>query len=519
MLVDKRQRQILLKSIIILFSIIMLAAIPKIAFAHALLEKAKPAPNSHLQSSPKKLVLLFNERLEDELYSIKVFNNDGKMISKSKTELSLDQKQLKQSIASLVNGSYTVSYSVLSADGHPIKGSYIFSVGEASVEIVKPTQNVKSNYSIVKIFYFVALLLVTGWMLWGEGSKTLLVNRKSYRRISLYFLLFFLVMNIGWGYVQFIEIIGSWGEFVSLLTGTALGVSWGISLLLSILGFVVLLRVNWLDRLWALLLLAVKSINGHAMGFDPPVLSVLMDIFHLIAAALWVGGLFYIVIFWRKQRKNVVRFMAVFSKIALLSLIVLTITGMLLTVTYLSDINYLFYTQWGSWLIAKMVLVFLVIVLGSVIRLFLKKKQERIIGKLIMVDFALMILITIIVGIFTNLSPLPENKPLVWKMQKEEIEFTATIAPKVAGENMFMVEARSEEEGIEIKRMELFLKNKDNPEVAPIQVAFPAYEQAKRVHYMVDGPYLPFAGNWTVEIRILDSEDNEHVYQEDMIVY
>jgi copper transport protein len=519
MLVNKWQQQKLLRMIIILFSIIMVAAIPKVASAHALLEKATPAPDSHLQSSPKEIVLLFNERVEDELFSIKVFNNKGEMISKRKSELSLNQKQLKHPIASLENGSYTVSYSVLSADGHPIKGSYIFSVGEASDEIVNPTQDVKSNYSIVKILYFMALLLVTGWMLWGKGSKTFLENSKSYGKISLYLILFFLIMNIGLGYVQFIELVSSWREFISLLTGTAIGVSWGISLLLSVLGFFILLRVNWLDRVWALVLLAAKSINGHAMGFDPPILTVLMDIIHLIAAALWAGGLFYIVIFWRKQREYVVQFMATFSKIALLSLIVLTITGMVLTLTYLPDIDYLFYTQWGSWLIAKMVLVILVIVLGSVIRLYLKKKHEGIVGKLIKVDFALMILITVIVGIFTNLSPLPENKPLVWKMQEDYIEFTATIAPKAAGENMFMVEASSEEEGIEIKRMELFLKNKDNPDVAPIQVAFPANEQAKRVHYMVNGSYLPFAGNWTVEIRILDSEDNEHVYHEDMKVY
>lgn len=494
----------------------MVAAIPKVASAHALLEKATPAPDSHLQSSPSEIVLLFNERVEDELFSIKVFNNKGEMISKSKTELSLDQKQLKHPIASLENGSYTVSYSVLSADGHPIKGSYIFSIGEASGEIVEPVQNVKNKLSIMKVLYYIALLLVTGWMLWGKISKTSLENSKSYRKIALYLQFFFLVINIIWGYVQFVELVDSWEEFNSLLTGTAIGVSWGISMLLSILGFVILLRIQMLDRVWALALLAAKSINGHAMGFDPPILTVLIDLVHLIAAALWAGGLFYIVILWRKQHGQVGQFMATFSKVALLSMIVLTITGMVLTLTYLPDLNYLFYTQWGSWLIAKMVLVILVIFLGSVIRLNLKKKN---VGTLIRVDFALMILITVIVGLFTNLSPLPENKPLVWKMQEDYIEFSTTIAPKSPGENMFMVEASSEEEEIGIKRIELFLKNKDNPEVAPIQVAFPAYEQAKMVHYMANGPYLPFAGNWTVEIRILDSEDNEHVYHEDMIVY
>jgi copper transport protein len=519
MLANKRQQQMLLKTIIILFSIIMVAAIPKVAFAHALLEKATPAPDSQLQSSPNEIVLLFNERLEDELYSIKVFNNKGEMIGKSKTELSLGQKQLKHPISSLENGSYTISYSVLSADGHPIKGSYIFSVGKASDEIVKPQQDVKSHFSIVKILYYFALLLVTGWMLWGTGSKAFLENSKSYRKIAIYLQIFFLITNIGWGYVQFVELVDSWSEFNSLLTGTAVGVSWGISLLLSILGFVILLRVIWFDRVWALLLLAAKSINGHSMGFDPPVLTVLMDIAHLLAAALWAGGIFYIVIFWRKQCVHVGQFMVTFSKVALISMIGLTITGTVLTLTYLPDLNYLFYTQWGSWLLAKMVLVILVIVLGSIIRLYLKKNNEGIVGKLIKVDFTLMLCITVIVGIFTNLSPLPENKPLMWNMQEDYIEFSATISPNTPGENMFMVEASSEKEGIDIKRIELFLKNKDNPEVAPIQVAFPTYEQAKSVHYMIDGPYLPFSGNWTLEIRILDSEDNESVYHKDIIVY
>jgi copper transport protein len=519
MLVDKRQRQILLRTFIILFSIIMIAAMPKVAFSHALLEKAKPAPDAHLQSAPKEIVLLFNERLEDELYSIKVFNNKGEMISTSKTELSLDQKQLKHPISSLENGSYTISYSVLSSDGHPIKGSYIFSVGKASGEIVKPEQDVKNEFSIVKILYYIALLLVTGWMLWGKKIETFLENIKSYRKIALYLQLFFLVTNISWGYVQFVELVNSWEEFNSLLSGTAIGVSWGISMLLSILGFAILFRFNWLDRVWAFVLLTAKSINGHAMGFDPAILTVLLDLVHLIAAALWAGGLFYIVILLRKQRGQVGQFMATFSKVALVSVIVLTISGMVLTLTYLPDLNYLFYTQWGSWLIAKMVLVILVIVLGSVIRLYLKKKKVDTVGTLIKVDFALMISITLIVGILTNLSPLPENKPLIWKMQEDYIEFSATISPKAPGGNLFMIEANSEKEGIDIKRIELFLKNKDNLEVAPIPVTFPTYEQAKMVHYMVNGPYLPFAGNWIVEIRILDTEDNEHVYHEDMKVY
>ena len=130
-----------------------------------------------------------------------------------------------------------------------------------------------------------------------------------------------------------------------------------------------------------------------------------------------------------------------------------------------------------------------------------------------------MIAILGIVGVFTHLNPLPQNEPLEWHERENNIEFTTTISPKVPGNNHFMVVANSHKEGVNIKSIELFLKYKDNPDVAPIQVPFYEIEQSKNVQYMIEGQYLPFSGNWTAEIRILDSEDNENVFSKDFIVY
>ena len=121
---------------------------------------------------------MFNERLEKELYSIKVFNEDGDMVSQSKTEMSKDQKYIKQALPFLPNGNYAISYSVLSADGHPIKGSYIVSIGEGTVLRSDMNQldlhnedNEPVLYSIfnsvVRILYYIALLLTSGWIVWG----------------------------------------------------------------------------------------------------------------------------------------------------------------------------------------------------------------------------------------------------------------------------------------------------------------------------------------------------------------
>ena len=51
-----------------------------------------------------------------------------------------------------------------------------------------------------------------------------------------------------------------------------------------------------------IMILAVKSVNGHAMAFEPPIRTVLIDIIHLLAAALWAGGLLYILVYWKKQQ-------------------------------------------------------------------------------------------------------------------------------------------------------------------------------------------------------------------------
>ena len=246
---------------------------------------------------------------------------------------------------------------------------------------------------------------------------------------------------------------------------------------------------------------------------------VSIDIIHLLAAALWAGGLLYILVYWKKQRDHVRQFLLIFSKVALVSIIVLIATGIASTLIFVPKVHYLIYTQWGIMLLIKVALVLFVIVIGSILRYSMKKKNEDFIGKLLKIDFSMMITILVIVGVFTHLSPLPQNEPLEWHEQENNIEFTTMISPKVPGNNHFMIVANSHKEGVNIKRIELFLQYKDNLDVAPIQVPFSEMEQSKNVQYMIDGQYLPFAGNWTAEIRILDSEDNETVFSKDFIVY
>ena len=254
--------------------------------------------------------------------------------------------------------------------------------------------------------------------------------------------------------LQFAELLDSWtlNEFWSVLTDTTIGRTWFISMVLSVSGFALLFRNKWLDRLWVYLILVVKSTNGHAIAFEPRMVTVFIDIIHLLAAAIWAGGLLYILVYWKKQREHVQPFLSIFSKVALVSILVLIVTGLSSTLIYLPKVHYLLYTQWGILLLIKVAFVLLVIIIAGILRYTMKKKQEDSIGKLLKIDFTLMIIIVGIVGVFTHLSPLPQNEPLEWHESENNIEFTTTISPKVPGNNHFMVVANSHKKGVKIKQ-------------------------------------------------------------------
>ena len=520
--------------------LLFIVFVPQDAFAHAIIEKAIPVPNSQVKEPPKEIVLTFNERLEEKLYSIKVFNADGDNVTKSKTQLSTDQKQLTQLLPSLSDGTYTVSYRVLSADGHPIEGSYVITIGEEKNEFKDPAafkkpididpersnSNADASFSIIstaiRIFNYIALLLSTGWILWGALRKEEMGEiERPYKRWATILQILFLITNVLMGFIQMSQLQGIWemANITSIMFGTNIGIIWILSMLISILGFIFLTRYIWFDIFWAILLLLLKSQNGHAVAFEPAFISISLDFIHLLAASIWSGGLFFIILFWKKQREYVKQFLFIFSKAALVSIIVLIISGAALTIIYLPHLSYLLKTQWGVLLLIKVGLVFMVILTGIILRYNLKNKKEKSIGKWLKVDITMMVFILIIVGSFTHLSPLPQNEPLDWIETKNEIEIKTMISPKIPGSNSFIIDANSLEEGVNIKGIQLFLKYKDNPEVSPIQVPIPTFEQDKSVFEKSEDLYIPFDGNWTIELRILNSNDDESVFSKDFTVY
>jgi copper transport protein len=515
---------------------------PAAASAHAFVTKAVPEPNSQADQPPKRIELEFNERIEDKLYYIKVLDEIGREAAKEKAQLNAAHNGLTLNLPELPNGIYIVTYHVISADGHPIGDSYPITVGPpkgaaAPSGLPGHTGHTLSGNAGVndlllyasRIANYLGMLLLTGWLAWSallrregaEGGDRQKLWGLGLQRAYLITLLFLIVFH-------YKDLLGEGGlsDVPGLFTGTTIGLSWLVSLLLSLIGFVALQRFIWLDWLWIAVLLAAKAMNGHAMAYPPMSISLTADWIHLIAASLWSGGLLFILVHW-KDREFLRRFIPRFSRTALWALLVLMVTGSLQAARYLPKLSYLFLTQWGTLLLIKTGLVLLVLAVGFVIRLLMRKRNGEGSGIWIKVDFSLMVLIVGIVGLLTYIPPVPANVPLDWHEMGTKAHITLRISPNAPGPNNITLKVWLPENPAGPKDVELRLIDNDDPSLAPITVPIKPYQDNDietsfgftRYSYQVSGPYLPFAGDWTAEVRVLDANADETVYTREFRIY
>jgi copper transport protein len=518
------------------------------AEAHASLVKAVPEPNSQVDKTPASLDLSFNERLESELYYIKIYDEIGRDAAKSEAVLSGDQKQLSLPLPELHDGLYTVTYHVISADGHPIRGTYALMIGDIPGRGA-PTgdsEGLHDNHSlttdmglydvikyITRIVYYIALAALGGWVFWGMFGRIHEEGpRRRYTAWSLmlqraHVLALLLLMATHYG-----ELLGDQGldKLLNLFLGTNVGRYWLIALVWSVAGFALLQRFRWLDGIWLASLLLAKSASGHAMSYGPGGASLVLDFVHLAAAVVWAGGLWLILVMRTKEPEYVRGFAPRFSLAALISLAVLLVTGTAATLAYLPHPSYLLYSQWGILMLVKIAAVLLVLAVGAVLRNAVRRKKE-LSGQWIRMDFSFMLIIMLVVGLLTYLSPVPPNQPLYWHEMGKTMHMTTKITPNVPGpENAFFVQLWMPEQLGAPKHVQLRLNPADKSEIAPIEVpleaeapeedpGFTGADQLKKFAYRSSGPFLPYPGLWRIELRVMDKNDDEKVYEKEIRLY
>ena len=141
------------------------------ASAHAVLISTTPADGSVVATSPAQITLRFSEPVASSLGSVRVFGPDAEQLSTGGVTRPSPSTLAVPITGQLRKGTHTVAWRAVSADGHPVRGAFAFSVGEPSgtvvVDDLETSQSTAIAFWIVR---FLSLLLVLATV---GGSVTL----------------------------------------------------------------------------------------------------------------------------------------------------------------------------------------------------------------------------------------------------------------------------------------------------------------------------------------------------------
>jgi copper transport protein len=401
---------------------------PAIASAHAILLRSDPAKDSVLSIPPRGVRMWFSEDLNPAFTTAVVINGERARVDNHDAHVSSnDTKEMDLTLTrNLPPAVYIVVYRTQSAvDGHILQGSFIFSVARPDGTVptlspgTNPGQNLLGGSTTTgsstgqldgpTLFSLVMITLVelgavfwVGAQFWANFVLSLSaeqhaeerpinerVQQRFERRFSLPTLLILFLANIGIIVGQALNLTG--GDWVGafspqLLAGLASGGRFGTYWLLRELVIVVAIILS-LSMLWrkqrpplvnrllpltnlflGLVLFIAITMSGHAAAVSTNVLvySIVIDWIHLLAAALWVGGMMYIATIFLpelgkyslvERTRSLLTVIPYFSPLAVAGVLLMAITGPFSATFRLSSWDQFLTTAYGRTLVIKIMLV------------------------------------------------------------------------------------------------------------------------------------------------------------------
>jgi copper transport protein len=390
---------------------------PARVLAHAEVVGIEPAGGETLQAVPAQVRLRFSEPIERGLFVLVVYGPDGSRADRRDARVSGNAGTvLETAVRDAGAGTYSVVWRALSVDGHVLVGVSPFSIGApgpaapaSAVEaILEPAAGARlfATGTVLRWLTFVAAFALVGGFAFGplilwpvlrapdvSGGPASAAYRSRRRLCAWWAAAALLGLSLATLLHQAMEITGLGlvdvfldGVVGRLATQTRYGLLWLGRMVLLLALFVVLALgqrrrrgrgrdlADWAGlELGALLLLSLSA-SGHAAGVSSSPLAVGLDWLHMLAGALWIGGLIQLGVvlvpalagLGDTTRTQVLgRAGRRFSWLAGAAVAVLTITGTLASVRYVPNRSALSDSMFGAALSAKLLLIVPLLALGA----------------------------------------------------------------------------------------------------------------------------------------------------------
>jgi methionine-rich copper-binding protein CopC len=119
------------------------------ASAHSVLLSSTPAANAAIAAAPAQAVLQFNEPLEPGFTELVVLGPDGGSHWEGGPPSIVDGKVSAPLRTLGPAGGYTIRYRVISADGHPVSGTVLFTLTVAGAGTAAPAPAAAAQAAMV----------------------------------------------------------------------------------------------------------------------------------------------------------------------------------------------------------------------------------------------------------------------------------------------------------------------------------------------------------------------------------
>lgn len=98
------------------------------ALAHSEVVRTNPRANASLQTAPRDVSVLFNQKVEAASDAITVEDANGARVDQGGTRTESNGRVIRASLKPLSPGSYKVKWRIKSPDSHVVDGTFTFRV-------------------------------------------------------------------------------------------------------------------------------------------------------------------------------------------------------------------------------------------------------------------------------------------------------------------------------------------------------------------------------------------------------
>jgi len=531
------------------------------AFAHSVLLGTEPGDDVVVQESPDRVSLRFNESVEMSLGGIRVFDGQGNRVDSEEVDPSNGAEVGVGIEGELEPGTYTVAWRAISADSDPISGAWVFHVQERGVtsgavsldSLTGTSVTTEAFFTAGRFFDFALLLLALG------GSSVLVIALPSAAwavRRRLYGVLAAIagalavvaLLNIGFqgaaaGGLRIVDGF-SWDVYRNVIEtryGEMMLLQAALAVTLALTALALRHTENRDRRALSALTLALggvmsltPSLSGHASTAGT--LAMIADVAHVIAAALWTGGLgfLFLALMLAKEDRWPLATRAVprFSNMAVVSVVVLLVAGIVSGYLQVRTWSALWETEYGLLLLAKVALVLPLLALGAYNNRYAVPRLKAGIASVLErrrflraagVELAIMVAIVAVTAVLVNAEPARTEA----MMEMEEAEHTeeptetagdheafegmvmlgdsevmVMVDPAMPGDNMIRLTFASPPENLTRVSASASLPSQ---EIGPLDFEAEP-DPAEPGAYVIENASLSIAGEWELRIEALLGE-------------